>query len=280
MQLTARETLELVASAVAIHHARLETAASGGDATADPFGEASASRSSLQSGDEVVVTLQRQGGSKDEERVFSATIAVDDSLRVEIAPYVADSGKGKGGSRGAKAGAPAEEVVINQLDWLCETPLATVSIEQAVAKSSSAKGKGKGKGAEPEPSDVERIVQYEGRVPHGYKLRFLGSQQTALVRTRREHELAQHMLPPENIDVTKYLLCPMPGTLISCAVKPGQEVESGQELAVVEAMKMQNVLRAEKRGVVKTVRSAVGAHLKVDQIIMEFEDPSAVAAKA
>ena len=67
-----------------------------------------------------------------------------------------------------------------------------------------------------------------------------------------------------------FLVCPMPGTLISCAVQEGDVVEEGQPLAVVEAMKMQNVLRAEKAGRIGAVKVAAGNHLKVDQIILEF----------
>ena len=64
----------------------------------------------------------------------------------------------------------------------------------------------------------------------------------------------------------------MPGTLISLAVEVGDEVEAGQELAVVEAMKMQNILRAEKKGVVKALlHTTPGAKLDVDELILEFE---------
>jgi acetyl/propionyl-CoA carboxylase alpha subunit len=86
---------------------------------------------------------------------------------------------------------------------------------------------------------VDEFIQYEGRGAEGYKLRYLGSQQEVIVRNRREHELSVHMLPPVVKDFSKFLLCPMPGTLISCSVKPGQRVEAGQQLAVIEAMKMQ-----------------------------------------
>ena len=61
------------------------------------------------------------------------------------------------------------------------------------------------------------------------------------------------MLPQEDVDHSKYLQCPMPGQLISLAVKEGEGVEAGQELAVVEAMKMQNILRAPKKTVIKKV---------------------------
>lgn len=256
MNLAPRETHELVASAVAIHHSRLETARSG---SSDDFSEYN---NTLLTGDELVVTLQ---GGPDGEKTFVANLSVDDdALRVIVSPYQGGITKPK-----TKAADQSDEVVIKQIDWVCELPIATLTIGNSASRTKS--GKRGTKKAVFERKEVERIVQYEGRVPQGYKLRFEGSQQTALIRTRREHELAQLMLPPENVDVTKYLLSPMPGTLISCAVKPGQEVEAGQELAVVEAMKMQNVLRSEKKAIVKHIKCCPGAHLKVDQIIIEFE---------
>ena len=113
-------------------------------------------------------------------------------------------------------------------------------------------------------------VQYEGKLPEGYRLRMNGAQHDVIVRSPREQLLSQHMLPPPVRDVSQFLLCPMPGTLISVSVKEGQSVEAGQQLAVVEAMKMQNVLRAEKAGVISKVFAKQGAHLKVDQPIVEF----------
>jgi len=72
-------------------------------------------------------------------------------------------------------------------------------------------------------------------------------------------------------DTSKLLLSPMPGLLVSVAVSEGQEIKAGEELCVVEAMKMENVLRAEKDGVVAAVKAEAGSSLTVDQIIMEFE---------
>lgn len=72
-------------------------------------------------------------------------------------------------------------------------------------------------------------------------------------------------------DMSKYLLCPMPGQIVRIDVAEGDVVEAGQNLAIVEAMKMENVLKAEKRAKVKSVRVAPGAVLAVDEIIMEFE---------
>ena len=72
-------------------------------------------------------------------------------------------------------------------------------------------------------------------------------------------------------DLSKFLLSPMPGLLVRVAVEAGAEVKAGEELAVVEAMKMENVLRAVQDGVVKAVLAEPGASLAVDQAIIEFE---------
>jgi propionyl-CoA carboxylase alpha chain len=90
------------------------------------------------------------------------------------------------------------------------------------------------------------------------------------VVTRAAGELAALMpvkVPP---DMSKYLLSPMPGLLVSVAVKEGQAVKSGEELAVVEAMKMENVLRAERDGTVAKIAAEAGQSLSVDQVILEF----------
>ena len=81
--------------------------------------------------------------------------------------------------------------------------------------------------------------------------------------------------PPPKADLSKFLLSPMPGTLISIEVKEGERVEEGQALAVLEAMKMQNVLRAPKTCTVKKLfrgQKDVGSSVKVDEQIMEFEE--------
>jgi len=70
---------------------------------------------------------------------------------------------------------------------------------------------------------------------------------------------------------SQYLLAPMPGLLVSVAVKPGDDVEAGQELAVVEAMKMENVLRADEQRTVASVLVSPGESVSVDQPIIEFE---------
>jgi propionyl-CoA carboxylase alpha chain len=84
-------------------------------------------------------------------------------------------------------------------------------------------------------------------------------------------ELAHYMIEKMPPDLSRFLLCPMPGLLTALHVKPGDKVEAGQPLAVVEAMKMENILRAEKAGVVKAVEAKPGDSLAVDAVILEFE---------
>jgi len=103
------------------------------------------------------------------------------------------------------------------------------------------------------------------------RLRWRGMDVRAHVRSPRVAELARLMpkkLPP---DTSRMLLCPMPGVVTMIAVSEGEAVEAGQTLATVEAMKMENILRAERRGVVKRVAVSAGASLAVDELIMEFE---------
>ncbi|BBE71659.1 acetyl-CoA carboxylase biotin carboxylase subunit [Oharaeibacter diazotrophicus] len=85
--------------------------------------------------------------------------------------------------------------------------------------------------------------------------------------TAKLDALMPEKTPP---DMSKYLLCPMPGLVVSIAVTAGQDVKAGETLAVVEAMKMENVLRAERDGVVKVVNAKPGDSLAVDAVILEF----------
>ncbi len=103
-----------------------------------------------------------------------------------------------------------------------------------------------------------------------YRLTYRGAQADVLVLSARGAELNALMPFKEPPDTSKLLLSPMPGLLVSVAVEVGQEVKAGDELAVVEAMKMENVLRAEKDQTVKSVEAAAGDSLMVDQIIIEF----------
>lgn len=98
-----------------------------------------------------------------------------------------------------------------------------------------------------------------------------GARHAVRVLDPRTARLAGHMIEKTPPDLSKYLLCPMPGLLTALHVGEGDRVEAGQPLAVVEAMKMENILRAEKAGVVAKVAAKPGDSLAVDAVILEFE---------
>jgi propionyl-CoA carboxylase alpha chain len=131
-------------------------------------------------------------------------------------------------------------------DWLPGQPLARVCVDGA------------------------DMILKVGKIPTGFRLRWRGADLRVTVRTPRQAELARLMpvkLPP---DTSKFLLCPMPGLLVSLAVSEGDEVVEGQVLATIEAMKMENTLRAERAGRVSKIAGKPGQSLSVDEVIMEF----------
>jgi propionyl-CoA carboxylase alpha chain len=105
----------------------------------------------------------------------------------------------------------------------------------------------------------------------GYRLIYRGAEITARVITPAAAALMSHMLYKSPADMSKFLLSPMPGLLVKLSVGVGQVVKEGEELAVVEAMKMENGLRAVQDGIVSNVSAVQGDSLAVDQIILEFE---------
>ena len=115
------------------------------------------------------------------------------------------------------------------------------------------------------------LVMKVGKIPSGFRLRLRGADVKCHVRTPRAAELALLMLEKLPPDTSRYLLCPMPGLVARIMVAVGDEVQEGQSLATVEAMKMENILKAERRGVVKVINAVEGASLRVDDVIMEFE---------
>jgi propionyl-CoA carboxylase alpha chain len=132
------------------------------------------------------------------------------------------------------------------LDWRPGWPLARATIEGRTA-----------------------VVQVD-RCAEGFRLSHGGIEVEALVRTREAAEFAARVPPKPPPDTSKFLLSPMPGLIVSVAVAPGEPVKAGQELAVLEAMKMENVLRAERDAVVEDIRVAPGATVAADQVLMAF----------
>ncbi|KAI9216149.1 carbamoyl-phosphate synthase L chain, ATP binding domain-containing protein [Blastocladiella britannica] len=145
-----------------------------------------------------------------------------------------------------------------KLDWTPETPI--VSSMVAGAK-------------------VAIVNQYSDPGALGFKLQHRGTVFDVKMMTEAQARLAKHMKPKAEIDESKVLIAPMPGQLVSVSVKAGDEVTEGTALVVVEAMKMQNVLRATRAGTIKKVHFAAGASVAADDIILEFEDEVAAAPK-
>ncbi|WP_114966748.1 acetyl-CoA carboxylase biotin carboxylase subunit [Alkalilacustris brevis] len=117
--------------------------------------------------------------------------------------------------------------------------------------------------------ESEMIVKVEF-IRGGARLRHRGAGFKAVVRSPRQAELAALMPEKAPPDTSKLLLCPMPGLVVALHVEEGAEVHEGQALATVEAMKMENILRAERKGTVSAIRAQPGASLAVDDVIMEF----------
>lgn len=113
-------------------------------------------------------------------------------------------------------------------------------------------------------------VQIE-RVGLAYRISHNGLQADVRVLSRRAAELEALMPFKAPPDLSRFLLSPMPGLLVDVAVQPGQAVRAGEKLAVIEAMKMENILVAQQDGIVAKVAASKGESLAVDQVILEFQ---------
>jgi propionyl-CoA carboxylase alpha chain len=118
--------------------------------------------------------------------------------------------------------------------------------------------------------DGHAVAMQVRPIPNGIRLAHQGYEVAVNVFTEAEAVAARLMPVSVVADTGKKLLCPMPGLVVSIAVTEGQDVKAGETLAVVEAMKMQNVLRAERDGIVKKIHAVAGATLAVDALILEF----------
>jgi propionyl-CoA carboxylase alpha chain len=119
--------------------------------------------------------------------------------------------------------------------------------------------------------DGEEIFIQVQREDQTYRLLHGGSQVDVKIVTPQVAELLKHMPVKAKPDLSKYLLSPMPGLLVSLAVKEGDVINAGEELAVLEAMKMENTLLAERDGKVVKIHFEAGASLAVDDVILELE---------
>ena len=119
--------------------------------------------------------------------------------------------------------------------------------------------------------DGTPILMKVGKLPGGFRLRLRGADLKVNIFSPRQAELAELMPEKQPPDTSKLLLCPMPGMVVAISVAEGEDVHEGQALATVEAMKMENILRAERKGKVAKINATAGASLAVDDVIMEFE---------
>ncbi len=118
--------------------------------------------------------------------------------------------------------------------------------------------------------DAVPLVLKTAKISGGFRIRTRGADLKVHVRTPRQAELARLMPEKLPADMSKYLLCPMPGLVVKMYVAEGDEVQDGQALCTVEAMKMENILRAERKGVIKAIKAQPGDSLAVDAVIIEF----------
>lgn len=123
--------------------------------------------------------------------------------------------------------------------------------------------------------DVEgkrRLIQYD-QTKNEVNLQFAvkGSQVEAVTLDPAQYRLNKYMAPPKKIDYAKSVLSPMPGAIVSIAVEVGQTVADGQELFVIEAMKMQNMIKSQIEGKIKKIHITPGVSVAVDQLLIEYE---------
>jgi propionyl-CoA carboxylase alpha chain len=116
----------------------------------------------------------------------------------------------------------------------------------------------------------EAVAMQVRPILNGVALSHAGTSAEVRVYTRREAELAALMPERLEADTGKQLLCPMPGLVKAISVTAGQEIKAGEPLCIVEAMKMENVLRAERDGTVAKIHAKEGDSLAVDAVILEF----------
>lgn len=117
-----------------------------------------------------------------------------------------------------------------------------------------------------------RLIQFEEtREEVNLKFAMKGSEVEVAVYNTAQYNVKHHMSPPKKIDHAKSVLSPMPGSIVSISVEPGQIVVEGQELLVIEAMKMQNIIKSQVEGKIKKINIKAGVSVAVDQLLIEFE---------
>ena len=156
-----------------------------------------------------------------------------------------------------------------QVDFEGETMVLTVDGQKVTVENPAFECEKTIMAARVNGKDVK--VQYFEPTTEGYNMQYCGGNFEVVLRSAREEELSKFMIPKVQPDTSKFLASPMAGSLVKVNVKEGDRVEAGQALAVVEAMKMQNELYAQKACVVKKVYFKPGQNLALDDVIMDFD---------
>ena len=118
--------------------------------------------------------------------------------------------------------------------------------------------------------DGEAFTAHVVPLAEGFRIRHRAARGRVLVLSPRSAELHERLPPRPPADTSRLVLSPMPGLVVSISVSPGQQVKAGEALAVVEAMKMQNIIRAERDGVIKSVGPGPGDSIAADEVLIEF----------
>ena len=105
----------------------------------------------------------------------------------------------------------------------------------------------------------------------GYHIQGYGMSGLVKIRSKIANDLSSYMIEKIITKDTKIIKCPMPGLIVSIDIEEGQSVEDGDKLCVVEAMKMENIIRSETSGVIKKIHCKEGDSLATDEVIIEFE---------
>ena len=116
------------------------------------------------------------------------------------------------------------------------------------------------------------IIQFLGQ-EHDLKFNFYyhGGYINTMIYDETQYKYKKHMAVPAKVDHSKSILSPMPGAVVAVNVQVGQVVVDGQDLCVIEAMKMQNILKSERDGKIKSIRVKAGDSVSVDELLIEFE---------
>lgn len=116
------------------------------------------------------------------------------------------------------------------------------------------------------------VLQYLDPLEMGFRIQYHGSKYKVNIYSQEQNDLSIYMKSQSVAEQSKIISSPMPGRIISIAVNEGEEVVEGTELVVVEAMKMQNILRTPQTGIIKKIHVHAGNNVKSGQVLIEFQD--------